>query len=174
MSRLFAFTLGLIFWMPAFADAPFSLAGRISIRHQETAYHGTLNWQHTQARDELALAGPVGQGMAELRRDDNGVVLLLPNGERHEAQTLDALAERMFGAQLPITALPDWIRGIAPQAERDEQQRPLRLVWSDWTVEWLRYDAAGRPQLLLLESPAVGVRLRIDSWTDGPTAGGAP
>ena len=168
MSRFFAFVLGLLLCVPALADTAFSLTGRISIRHQESAYHGTLNWQHTQASDELALAGPIGQGMAELRRDSYGAVLQLPNGERYEAATLDDLAERLFGAPLPIAALPDWIRGIAPQAHRDAQQRPARLVLPDWTVEWLRYDDAGRPQLLSLESATVGVRLRIDSWSESP------
>lgn len=168
LSRVFAFALGLLLCVPALADTSFSLSGRISIRHQEAAYHGTLHWQHTQATDELALAGPIGQGMAELRRDGNGAVLQLPNGERHEAATLDDLADRLFGAPLPIAALPDWIRGIAPQAHLDAQNRPVRLVLPDWTVEWLRYDDAGRPQLLSLESANVGVRLRIDSWIESP------
>jgi outer membrane lipoprotein LolB len=157
--------------MPALADTSFALSGRISIRHREAAYHGQLGWQHTAATDELVLTGPLGQGAAELRRDRNGVVLQLPNKERHEATSLDALADRLFGAPLPISALPDWIRGIAPQAQLDEQQRPMRLVLPDWTVEWLRYDDAGRPQLLSLESANVGVRLRIDSWTEGAITG---
>lgn len=173
MIRLPAFVLGLFLCVPALADDSFSLNGRISIRHQEEAYHGTLNWQHTQATDELALAGPLGQGAAELRRDKQGVVLQLPNGERHEAATLDALAGRLFGAPLPISALPDWIRGIAPDAQLDERLRPMRLVLPDWTVEWLRYDDAGRPQLLSLESADVGVRLRIDSWTESVAESGA-
>jgi outer membrane lipoprotein LolB len=156
------------------ADSAFSLAGRISIRQQESAYHGTLNWQHTMDADELTLAGPLGQGVAELRRNAGGVVLQLPDGERHEAETLDALAGRLFGAPLPIAALPDWIRGIAPDAHLDEQKRPVRLVLPDWTVEWLRYGDDGRPQLISLESPNVGVRLRIDSWTEGVAARAQP
>lgn len=166
MNRLLAGVLGLLLCVPAFADPSFSLSGRISIRHHDEAYHGTLNWLHTAATDELALAGPLGQGAAELRRDESGVVLLTPNGERHHAATLDALADLLFGAPLPISALPDWIRGIAPDAQLDEMQRPVRLVLTDWTVEWLRYDETGRPQLLLLESADVGVRLRIDTWTE--------
>jgi outer membrane lipoprotein LolB len=163
--------LGLLLCESALADASFNLVGRISIRQQEAAYHGTLSWQHTTTSDELALAGPLGQSAAELRRDSNGVVLQLPNGERHEAATLDALADRLFGAPLPIAMLPDWIRGIAPDAHLDEKQRPVRLVLPTWTVEWLRYDDQGRPQLLSLESPDVGVRLRIDSWTEGKNIG---
>lgn len=151
---------------PVLADTPFNLSGRISIRQQEQAYYGTITWRHTERTDELTLAGPFGQGMAELRRNGDSAVLQLPNGERHEAPTLEALADRLFGAPLPIAALPDWIRGIAPDAHLDDQQRPLRLVLTDWTVEWLRYGDDGRPQLLSLESPDVGVRLRIDSWAD--------
>lgn len=173
MNRLLTGVLGLLLCVPAFADPSFSLSGRISIRHHDEAYHGTLNWQHTAATDELALAGPLGQGAAELRRDESGVVLLTPNGERHQAATLDALADRLFGAPLPISALPNWIRGIAPNAHLDEKQRPVRLVLPDWTVEWLRYDEAGRPQLLSLEGADVGVRLRIDTWTEDTSMPGS-
>lgn len=165
--RLFVLALSLLLCGPALAEAPFSLSGRISIRQQDQAYHGTLSWRHTAHTDELTLSGPLGQGAAELRRDGEHAVLQLPNGERHEADTLQELADRLFGASLPIASLPDWIRGVAPDAQRDEQNRPRRLVTPDyWTVEWLRYDDDGRPQLLSLESQDVGVRLRIDSWID--------
>ena len=175
MSRLFVIVVSLLLSGPVFADAPFNLAGRISIRQQETAYHGTLNWAHSQSTDELVLAGPLGQGVAQLRRDAGGVVLQLPNGERHEAATLDALADKFFGAPVPIAPLPDWMRGVASAgAQRDEMQRPTRLVLSGWTVEWLRYDANGRPLLLSLESERVGVRLRIDSWTESVAIEGQP
>ena len=173
MRRFLILAWGVLVSGLVYADGAFSLAGRISIRHQDTAYHGTLNWQHSLDTDELVLAGPLGQGMAELRRDAKGVVLELPDNERHEADTLDALAGRLFGAPLPIAMLPDWIRGIAPDAHLDDMQRPRRLVLPDWTVEWLRYDDTGRLLLLSLESPEVGVRLRIDSWSE-PSAEATP
>lgn len=173
MRRLLFFVCALLIVGLVQADDAFSLTGRISIRHQETAYHGTLSWQHSLNSDELVLAGPLGQGMAELRRTGKGAVLLLSDNERHEAETLDELAGQLFGAPLPIAMLPDWIRGTAPDAHLDELQRPRRLVLPDWTVEWLRYDENGRPLLLSLESPEVGVRLRIDSWSE-PSAEAAP
>lgn len=152
----------------AFGDTGFALSGRISIRHQDAAYHGIIDWSHSDQADELVLTSPLGQGVAELHRNGALAVLSLPNGERHEATTLEALAARLFGAPLPLAALPDWMRGIAPEAERNEAQQPRRLVLPDWTVEWLRYDEAGRPQLLSLESPDLALRLRIDRWDETP------
>jgi len=167
LKSLFVIALGLLLCGPVRADAPFTLEGRISIRQGEQAYHGALHWRHAGQVDELTLTGPLGQGAAELRRDGASAVLHLPDGERHEAATLEALADRLFGAPLPLAELPDWIRGIAPEAQLDAQQRPMRLVRPDfWIVEWLRYDEAGRPQLLSLENQDVGVRLRIDSWSE--------
>jgi outer membrane lipoprotein LolB len=171
IGRLFGFALSLLMCGTALADAPFSLSGRISIRQQDQAYHGALTWRHAERFDELTLAGPLGQGVAELRRDGERAVLQLPNGERHEANTLQELADRLFGAPLPIANLPDWMRGVAPDAQMDEHNRPSRLVLPNyWIVEWLRYDESGRPQLLSLESQDVGVRLRIDSWSDSADA----
>lgn len=154
---------------PAWADQPFSLSGRISLRQDEQAYYGTLDWQHAGDRDDLSLTGPFGQGAAELHRDASGAVLQLPDGTRHEASTLQALADRLFGAPIPIAALPDWLRGIAPDAYLDAAGRPKRLVLPDWTVEWLRYDDTGHPVLISLQSATVGVRLHVDSWLEGLT-----
>jgi outer membrane lipoprotein LolB len=166
LRALLVFWLGLGLSGLAQADAGFVLSGRISVRQQDTAYHGTLNWSHDVAKDELLLAGPLGQGAAELRRDGQGVVLTLPNGEQHQAETLDALADRLFGAPIPIAALPNWLRGIAPDAVKDENGRPSRLVSQGWTVEWLRYDDKGKPQLISVEGKDVSVRLRVDSWEE--------
>ena len=168
MKVLFALLLSLGLCGVAQADAGFSLSGRISIRQQETAYHGTLSWQHSVAQDDLVLAGPFGQSMAELYRDEHGAVLSLPDGAQVRAETLDALAGRLFGTPIPIAALPDWLRGIAPDATKDKSGRPARLVVPEWIVEWLRYGDNGKPQLILIESSdsTVSVRLRVDSWEE--------
>ena len=167
MKRLIVIALGVFLCGAVLADAPFTLEGRISMRQGEQAHHGALYWRHTERTDELTLTGLLGQAAAELRRDGASAVLQLPDGERHEAATLEVLAARLFGEPLPLAELPDWIRGVAPTAELDSQQRPVRLVLPGfWTVEWLRYDDEGRPQLLSLEKPEVGVRLRIDRWVE--------
>ncbi len=166
MKTLLFFLSALLIGGVAYADNGFALSGRISIRHQDAAYHGVITWQHSAQADELILTSPLGQGMAELRRNGTTAVLSLPNGERHEAATLEALAARLFGAPLPLAELPSWLRGTAPEAERNEAQQPRRLVLPDWTIEWLRYDDAGRPQLLSLESPDLALRLRIDRWDE--------
>ena len=168
MKYLLPFLGALLLGSIAYADTGFALSGRISIRHQDAAYHGVIDWLHSDQTDELVLTSPLGQGVAELRRNGASAVLSLPNGERHEAATLEALAARLFGTPLPLAALPDWMRGIAPQAERNEARQPRRLVLPDWTVECLRYDEAGRPQLLSLESPDLALRLRIDRWDEAP------
>lgn len=167
--KIVLFLLGLMLHAPSWADEPFSLGARIAVRHHDTAYHGTLNWQHALAGDQIFVAGPFGQGAAELRSTPEGAQLRLPDGRRHQAESLDALAEGLFGAPLPLSLLADWLRGIAPDAHPDEQGRPGRLAWQDWLVTWIRYADDGRPQLLLLEDARgeVALRVRIDSW-DAP------
>lgn len=172
MKRLIAFACSLLLSGLALADAPFNLSGRISVRQQDTPYYGTLSWQHALDSDDLTLSAPTGQGVAELRRDQNGAVLQMADGKRYVAPTLDELAGRFFGVDLPLAQLPDWMRGIAPDAQLDEHKRPMRLVLPTWTIEWLRWRDDGRPLLISLErsDASVSARLRIDAWTDGNAA----
>lgn len=158
--------MGLMLYGLSLADEPFSLGARIAVRHHDTAYHGTLSWQHASAGDHIFVAGPFGQGAAELRSTAVGAQLRLPDGGRHQAESLDALAEGLFGAPLPLSLLADWLRGVAPEAHMDEQGRPSRLAWQDWLVSWIRYAEDGRPQLVVLEDTRgeVSLRVRIDSW----------
>ncbi|HTH93829.1 MAG TPA: lipoprotein insertase outer membrane protein LolB [Rhodocyclaceae bacterium] len=176
MKRLAVFAFSLLLSGLALADAPFNLSGRISVRQQDTPYYATLSWQHALDSDDLTLSAPTGQGVAELRRDQSGAVLQMADGKRYVAPTLDDLAGRLFGVDLPLAQLPDWMRGIAPDAQLDEQKRPVRLVLPTWTVEWLRWSEDGRPLLISLErsDASVSARLRIDTWTDSNPASGEP
>lgn len=92
----------------------FSADGRISLRQGERRDHLRFRWEHTADKDVVLLMSPLGQGLAELTRDASGARLVQPNQPEIVADTLPQLAQRVFGAPLPLDAMADWLRGARP------------------------------------------------------------
>jgi outer membrane lipoprotein LolB len=108
---------------PPLSDVPLTLGpplqrlaaeGRISLRQGDRRDHLRFRWEHTPGSDVVLLMSPLGQGVAELVRDATGARLTQPNQPVIAADTLSQLAQRVFGAPLPLEAMADWLRGARP------------------------------------------------------------
>jgi outer membrane lipoprotein LolB len=134
----------------------FQLEGRLSVRQGEARHHVGISWRHVPAGDEILLSGPLGQGLAELTRDAGGARLVAADGQRLAAADWDSLAERAFGARLPLSAMPRWVVGAAPA--------PGSGGTDGWRIDYLEYDA-GRPVLIEMRRDDIEVRLKVDAWS---------
>jgi hypothetical protein len=74
----------------------FRLEGRISVKSGEQAFSGGIRWQHDGPRDEILLTAPMGQGVAQLRREPDRVRLITAEGREYEAASGEALLERVL------------------------------------------------------------------------------
>lgn len=148
----------------------FQLAGRIAVRHGAERFSAGIDWAHDGGRDEIALSGPLGQGLAQLTAGPAGAALETARHQRYEAADVDALAERLFGAPLPVSGMARWVVGRAAaggKVQADSLGRPARLVENGWTIEFRQFEAESPdalPTLLHVWRDAVEVRLTIDSW----------
>jgi outer membrane lipoprotein LolB len=160
------------------ADAPaalaeFRLQGRVAVRNGEQQFSGGLNWRRAAGRDVLLLSTPLGQGVAEVRRQPDGVELIDAEGRRHQAADAESLLRRVTGMQLPIEGLSAWVSGApragtAFSAAKDEQGRLGSLEQDGWHIEFSRYvQALGRwlPGRLVARRDAdLEVKLVVDGW----------
>ena len=158
----------------------FLLEGRFSLRQEAQNHAGRLNWRHTAAGDELLLASPFGQGIAEIVATPGQATLTTSDGRTFAASDVPSLTEQVLGYRLPLQRLADWVRGNAAGAEvlaRDAQGRPLQLRHEDWRIEY-GYDGddpAALPVRLFAErSGAFELRLRIDGWSAVPAQEESP
>lgn len=108
---------------PPLSDVPLTLGpplqrliaeGRVSLRQGDRRDYLRFRWEHAPGSDVVLLMSPLGQGMAELARDAAGARLTQPNQAVVVADTLPQLAQRVFGAPLPLEAVADWLRGARP------------------------------------------------------------
>lgn len=154
----------------------FELNGRISMRVQKEAYPGRIRWQHAPQHDEMWFYSPIGTTLAHLRQDPTGATLVTSEGREHRAEDLRALAYEVLGWDLPLEALPYWVRGLpwpgaeAASAEHDERGRVRELKQAGWQVsylDWVRGGSARLPSKLNLQGERLRMRLVVDRWKLG-------
>lgn len=135
--------------------------GRISLRQGGRRDHVRFRWEHTPGSDAVLLMSPLGQGVAELMRDASGARLIQPNQPAISADSLPLLAQRVFGAPLPLEAMADWLRGARPALSGEVDG--WRVLISDTSVfrqsRLLRVMEASRED--------VDFKLIVDDW-DAP------
>lgn len=151
----------------------FRLEGRISVKTEEEAFSGGIRWSHDNARDEILLSSPLGQGVAELRREGGAVSLTDAEGRLHEAESGEALLREVLGVSLPLEGLVHWL-GAQPRPstpydlERDSEGHVSRLEQDGWRLEYGRYQVhEGRwlpGRIFARRGELLEFRLVVDSW----------
>lgn len=150
----------------------FALEGRFSLRHEEKSYSGHLTWQHLGDKDELLLASPFGQGIAEIVSDRAGARLTASDGKVYAANDAETLTQQVLGYPLPLTALLGWVRGrgaVGDATVADGFGRPLSLQRERWRIdyEYDNDDPQSLPgRLFVRQEGGLDLRLRIDEWRD--------
>jgi len=155
------------------AVTSFELSGRINVRVEKDAYPGRVRWQHTEHTDELWFYTPVGTTVAHLRQDETGALLVNSDGHEYRAATLRELTNEILGWDLPLDALPFWVRGVEwpeaakPTEEFDDRGQLKNLNQAGWQItylDWAPADVKGLPSKLDLQGERLRLRLLIEHW----------
>jgi outer membrane lipoprotein LolB len=132
----------------------FELAGRIAARYGKESFSGNIAWRHAKGGDELLISTPTGQGVAQIVRQGEAVLLKTAEPREYRASDAESLTERVLGFPVPIAGLADWVRG-RPSPE---------LEGRGWRVEYQEYDAERRPIRMRLTYQGIELRLAISQW----------
>jgi outer membrane lipoprotein LolB len=147
----------------------FELSGRVAIRFGSEAASGRIFWRHSDDADELLVASPLGQGIARITRERDEYRVVTGDGKVTIASDPENLTEQAFGWRLPLSGLPDWVRGRAspdrPAETRGAPGRDLELRQDGWHVVYEEF-REGRPFRLRLSRADLEIRLVVDRWTD--------
>ena len=153
-------------------DAPWSLQGRIALKADDKNLSGQLQWHHSKDHDELLLLSPLGQGVARLVSDADGVLLEIPNEPPRRAPNAETLTRDAMGVALPLSGLRYWIEARPDLARAFEQRlddagRVAKIRQDGWVIDYLQYmnAPAYRPRKLNVTRETLEIRLVIDSWT---------
>lgn len=139
---------------PPEGPVDFSLAGRIAARTGNDAFTGNISWRHNRDGDEMLISTPTGQGVAQILRQGDAVVLKTSEGREYRAADSESLTERVLGFRLPIEGLAAWVQGKPSPA----------LESRGWKIEYQEYDAQQRPTRMRVSNQGVELRFAISQW----------
>ena len=148
--------------------------GKIALRTPTQSESASIHWQHQDAISQLQLNGPLGMAATSLYSDGN--TLVIRQGDRSSTWDLadTAALERQTGWNLPLLALPHWIKGIpAPELEVQAMEMGpdpallLALEQDGWEIRYENYSRYGAwtlPTRLQIQQGDTTVRLIIRDW----------
>lgn len=154
-------------------SAKFNLTGRISVQDDQQRVSGGIRWQHTELDDEVFLLSPLGQVIAQIVRDSEGVFLTTSEQEMFYATDVESLTEDILGWRIPLTGLQYWAQGTHSPAtmsskDLDENDRVITIRQDGWEINYLSYTTQPaqkqRPRILVLSYETLKIRLVVDNW----------
>jgi len=157
-------------------QAVFALTGRLAIRHDGERSSAGVRWSHRSGVDEILLFTPLGQTMARIGRDAQGVVL--DTSDKHYvAQDAEELTQQVLGWRLPLDGLRYWVLALpAPESkagiEHDANGQVSTMRQDGWAIRYTRYAAQASDSLPLrmnLQREGAEIQLLIDEWEIQPT-----
>lgn len=152
--------------------AQFRLDGRLSVKADGQHISASLAWQRTGTGETLLLSGPLGQGAAEIRRQDGLLTLKAADGSMVTETSDERLMEQAIGLRLPLDGLVWWLSALPrPEAEfravAGEDGRLASLDQDGWHIEYSRYRQVGErwlPGRIFASRGELEFRLVVDAW----------
>jgi len=150
----------------------FKLDGRLSVKTEAQNFSGSLNWHRVASGETLLLSGPLGQGAAEIRRQDGLLVFTAADGSVVTEENDERLMERALGLKLPLDGLVYWLSALPRprvdfRAAADEAGRIVSLDQDGWHIEYSRYQLRGDrwlPGRIFANRGELEFRLVVDAW----------
>ena len=165
--------LGACATRPVLDESPlvFAAEGRLSLvarynNAEPKQVSGRFVWTETERRTQVDLLGPLGETVVRLKVGAQ-VSELRSNQGVETAADPEQLADKYFGAPLPVSGLRYWLRG---QDKSGQRRAPQAFEEDGWRMEYtqMQADGSGLPRIIRLQRAlpdgAVEVRLVIDQW----------
>lgn len=148
-----------------------TLVGKAGLRTPEENTSANLDWNQHPYYFRMLISGPFGGGRTVLEGREGRFSLSNSDG-RFEAESPEALMEEQLGWALPVSAMPDWVRGLpgdhdSYQLETDELGFPSHLKQDGWDIDyrdWERFEGMWLPRRLVMNYDDIRITLVVNEW----------
>ena len=149
------------------------LQGKIGIRAPHDSGSAFLNWQQGPTAYRLVLSGALGLGKLVLDGDQSGVDWVDEDGAQHHHDNPDALIRELWGWEIPLRALPYWIRGVPqPSSAVSGLQlangTALGFIQDGWSLQFSAYrnsNGAALPGRIRAEREGLILTVLVNRWS---------
>lgn len=163
------------------ADGDWSLAGRVALANGDRGGSGRLDWRQAGEHYAVSLSAPITRQSWRLSAGPDGATLEgLDGGPRHGPDA-GALLLRSTGWQIPLEALPAWLRGARAPGLGEAtlafgaDGRLARMEQGGWTITYSNWGlpeaspaqpdtGVALPHRLEAVRGEARVRLVVDTW----------
>jgi outer membrane lipoprotein LolB len=151
--------------------APFDLDGRIAVTYEGGNSSATVHWTHRPAEDEILLLAPLGQTVARINSNANGVELETSD-RLYTAQDTEDLTQQVLGWSLPLSGLRYWVLALPTPENKadivhDGNGRVKEIYQDGWAIRYARYTGEtpdSLPTRVILQRDEVELQLLVDEW----------
>ncbi|MCO7246234.1 lipoprotein insertase outer membrane protein LolB [Halomonas sp. Mc5H-6] len=148
-----------------------TLVGKAGLRTPDDNTSANLDWNQHPHYFRMLISGPFGGGRNVLEGREGRFSLSNSEG-RFEAETPEALMEEQLGWALPVSAMPDWVRGLPGdndnyQMESDEFGFPSHLTQDGWEIDyrdWEQFEGMWLPRRLVMNYDDIRITLVVNEW----------
>ena len=154
----------------------FDISGKISVKQGKSANFAGLRWHHAIPDHDITIISPLGQTVARVVQNVDGVTLNTSDKAQYHASDADSLMQQVLGWSLPLTGMQYWVLGrVAPgdpaEVVNSDDRRITRIKQDDWQIDYANYRSVGNGELpgrIVMQHGDVQIRVVIDSWTVPP------
>lgn len=156
----------------------FKATGKIGYKDPE--HRQSLNFILKQANSfsELKLLSVFGQTVLTVQMTPTGAMVTNSDGKVQTAQQANALIQNLTGLAIPVSQLPDWIKGLPTQADNvtfnqsnTVESLNKTIDGRDWTLSYLKYQSVMNqqqsitlPKQMLLHQSDTEIKILISKW----------
>lgn len=156
----------------------FKATGKIGYKDPE--HRQSLNFILKQAKSfsELKLLSVFGQTVLTVQMSPTGAMVTNSDGKVQTAQQANALIQNLTGLAIPVSQLPDWIKGLPTQADKvtfnqsnTVESLNKMIDGRDWTLSYLNYQSVMNqqqsitlPKQMLLHQSDTEIKILISKW----------
>lgn len=146
--------------------------GRLSLTARDDSWTAAITWRHIPSKEQIKLAGPLGQGATLIELTDDSVKIDRGNGNVQSSNAPESFVNQQLGMFVPLRSLGYWVLGLV-QPLQPSQRMDEGFLQNGWYVDYREMQAVGdqvMPRKMTVMNDRVKLKLFIDQWVlDGAT-----
>ncbi|MDZ7684140.1 MAG: lipoprotein insertase outer membrane protein LolB [Gammaproteobacteria bacterium] len=146
-------------------DPAWHLNGKLGVVSRDRRGSFGLDWQQFEGGYEIDLLGPLGMGVARVRRAGNQVTLEMPGEAPITATNADELLYRATGLAIPVTPMRHWVLGEPAPGRFRARDDGFRQY--GWDIAYQRFED-GLPMRMTVSRAEARLTLIVRRWEVRP------
>lgn len=140
--------------------------GRLALISEQDSWSASIAWRHVPGKEQIELAGPLGQGAARIELTNSMVTIDKGGGDIQSSENPEAFISQQLGMPVPLRSMGYWVLGLV-MPEQESQPMVDGFLQNGWYVDYRELQVVGlqtMPRKMTVMNDKVKLKLVIDNW----------